>query len=431
MTSHSRYAFRLKRAAAVAAAATAAWSLVLVPTSQAAAADASLPLGDANLEETRSSQTLADGVTLTRIVRGTEPAQAGQINTTTRGPWVVNVLTIDPHKTHGHLEATYGPDLAKTEKTTDLVRSSGALAGVNASFFTFTASMQYPGDPVGLGLYGGKLLSEPTRGSDEVNFVVDANSNRVLMGKLSWSSSVQNRQTEATLPLEYINHPPVVPGACSGLTDQTQCTLPGDVVQFTPEFASATPSGAGVEVVLDRHGCVVRTSTTRGTELTDSQTSLQAMGRDAASLLQVARQGSLKVTSTLINEQGEELPVRKGLFGVNGRYRLTADGQIVVPAGSGSFFARNPRTIAGTTQDGKIVLATIDGRMTTSVGTTMDETAAVAQALGMRDAVNLDGGGSTAMSVEGALVNRPSGTTERAVGDALVFMNTPYRGGKG
>ncbi|MEV7236392.1 phosphodiester glycosidase family protein [Streptomyces sp. NPDC051020] len=428
MTSHSRYAFRPKRAAAVAAAATAALSLILVPTSHAAAADASLPLGDANLEETRSSQTLADGVTLTRIVRGTEPAQAGQINTTTRGPWVVNVLTIDPHKTRGHLEATYGPDLAKTEKTTDLVRSSGALVGVNASFFTFTASAQYPGDPVGLGLYGGKLLSEPTRGRDEADFVVDANSNRVLMGQLSWSGSVQNRQTEATLPLEYTNHPPVVPGACAGLTDQTQCTLPGDVVQFTPEFAGATPSGVGVEVVLDRHGCVVRTSTTRGTELTDGQTSLQATGRDAASLLQVAGQGCLKVTSTLVNEQGEELPARKGLFGVSGRFRLTEDGQIVVKPGADN--SRNPRTVAGTTRDGQIMLATIDGRITTSVGTTMDETAAVAQALGMHDAVNLDGGGSSTMSVEGALVNQPSGKTERAVGDALVFMNTPYRGGK-
>jgi exopolysaccharide biosynthesis protein len=404
-------------------------SLVLVPTNHAAAADASLPLGDANLEETRSSQTLADGVTLTRIVRGTEPAQAGQISTTTRGPWVVNVLTIDPHKTRGHLEATYGPDLAKTEKTTDLVRSSGALAGVNASFFTFTASAQYPGDPVGFGLYGGKLLSEPTRGRDEVDFVVDANSNRVLMGQLNWSGSVQNRQTEATLPLEYINHPPVVPGACVGLTDQTQCTLPGDVVQFTPEFAGATPSGVGVEVVLDGHGCVVRTSTTRGMELTDGQTSLQATGRDAASLLQVAGLGCLKVTSTLVNEQGEELPARKGLFGVSGRFQLTADGQVVVEPGADN--SRNPRTIAGTTRDGQIMLATIDGRITTSVGTTMAETAAVAQAMGMHDAVNLDGGGSTTMSVEGALVNQPSGKTERAVGDALVFMNTPYRGGKG
>jgi exopolysaccharide biosynthesis protein len=83
--------------------------------------------------------------------------------------------------------------------------------------------------------------------------------------------------------------------------------------------------------------------------------------------------------------------------------------------------ARNPRTITGTTLDHKIVLATIDGRQTTSVGTTMDETAAVANALGLRDAVNLDGGGSTAMSIEGVLANHPSDPAgERSVGDALV-----------
>jgi exopolysaccharide biosynthesis protein len=430
MTSNARYFSDLKRAtAATTAVATAALALVLAPTSPAAAADSSLPLGDANLTETRSRQTLADGVTLTRIVRGTEPAPVNQINTTTRGPWVVNVLTIDPKKTNGYLAATYGPDLAKVEKTTDLVRSTGALAGVNASFFTFTASAQYPGDPVGLGLFGGKLLSEPTGESAEANFIVDAKSNKVLTGRLSWSGSVQNKKTKATLPLEFINHPPVVPAACATLTDPTQCAVPGDVVKFTPEFAAATPSGAGVEVVLDRHNCVVRTSTTRGTALKDGQTSLQATGQETASLLQVAGEGCLKETSTLKNEQGEKLKVSDSLFGVNGRYQLTADGQIVAPAGSGSMFDRNPRTIGGATKDGKIVLATIDGRMTTSVGTTIAETAAVADALGMHDAINLDGGGSTTMSVEGALVNQPSGT-ERAVGDALVFMNTPYRNGK-
>ncbi|MFC9909907.1 phosphodiester glycosidase family protein [Streptomyces sp. NPDC127197] len=420
------YRFGLSRAAA---ATVAALALLLAPTGQATAADPALPLGDVDLAETRTSQTLADGVTLTRIVRGTEPAPADQINTTTRGPWVVNLLTIDPRRTRGHLAATYGPDLARTERTTDLVRTSGALAGVNASFFTFTASAQYPGDPVGLGLYGGRLLSEPTGDPAEADFVVDARSNRAVMGKLSWSGSVQNRQTAASLPLEFLNHPPVVPAACATLTDQTECSEPGDVVRFTTEFAKATPSGAGVEVVLDRRGCVVRTSTSRGTTLTDGQTSLQATGRDTAALLEVAGQGCLRIASTLTDEQGEKLAVRPGLFGVNGRYRLTADGQIVVPPGSGSFFARNPRTIAGTTRDGRIVLATIDGRMTSSVGTTMDETAAVAHALGLRDAVNLDGGGSTTMSVEGALVNRPSGTAERPVGDALVFIDGAYRAG--
>ncbi|MGV5035725.1 phosphodiester glycosidase family protein [Streptomyces sp. NRAIS4] len=412
-----------------AAALTVAALLLLLapPAGRATAAEATLPLGDPGLTETRTTQTPADGVTLTRIVRGTEPAPADQINTTTRGPWVVDVLTIDPGRARDHLRATYGPDLAHTEKTTELVRSSGALAGVNASFFTFTGSAEYPGDPVGLGLYDGRLLSEPTGDSTEADLVVDADRNRVLTGRLSWSGSLHNRRTGATLPLTYVNHPPAVPAACADPADPTRCTVPGDVVRFTPEFAGTTPAGAGVEVVLDRHGCVVRTQLTRGTHLTPGQTSVQATGADAAALLHTADGGCLRTDSVLSDEQGRRLPVHPGLFGVNGRYRLTAHGRVVVPAGSGSFFARNPRTIAGTTREGEIVLATIDGRMTTSVGTTMDETAAVAHALGLTDSVNLDGGGSTTMAIEGTLANHPSGPAERAVGDALVFVPGPYR----
>ena len=73
------------------------------------------------------------------------------------------------------------------------------------------------------------------------------------------------------------------------------------------------------------------------------------------------------------------------------------------------------------------MIVTVDGRRTGSVGTTMRETAAVVRALGLRDAVNLDGGGSTTVSVRGALVNQPSGSAERAVGDALVYVDTPFR----
>lgn len=398
----------------------------LVSSAPSAQADAeTLPLGDPDLAETRTVRTLAPGVTLTSIVRGTEPASPDQIDTTSRGPWRVHVLQIDPDTASGQLQATFGPDVAGVEKTTELVRLADALAGVNASFFTFTASQQFPGDPVGLGLYGGQLLSEPDVSPDEVDMVVDSTSSRVLVGHLAWTGRIQNRRTDDSLELEYLNHPPVVPTACTDMVDQTQCAEPGDLVRFTPDFAPTTPSGPGVEVVLDRLGCVVQRSTTRGIALAAGQTSLQATGQDAAALLHLTAAGCLNTKLTLTNSEGESLPLRPGVFGVNGRFQLTDDGTVVVPDGSGSFFARNPRTIAGTTPDHTIVLATIDGRQTTSVGTTMDETAAVAQALNLQDAVNLDGGGSTTMSVRGDLVNQPSGTTERAVGDALVYLDSP------
>src|SRR5437763_3655420 len=97
----------IRRAAAIDAAVLAASALGLVPAGRAVAGTDHLPLGDPDLAETRSVVTLADGVTLTHIVRGTAPAPQDQINTTTRGPWVVNVLTIDPSHARGRLEATY------------------------------------------------------------------------------------------------------------------------------------------------------------------------------------------------------------------------------------------------------------------------------------------------------------------------------------
>ncbi len=47
----------------------------------------------------------------------------------------------------------------------------------------------------------------------------------------------------------------------------------------------------------------------------------------------------------------------------------------------------------------------------------------MARALGMRDAVNLDGGGSTTMVVGGQVINSPSDAAgERPVGDALLVL---------
>jgi exopolysaccharide biosynthesis protein len=79
-----------------------------------------------------------------------------------------------------------------------------------------------------------------------------------------------------------------------------------------------------------------------------------------------------------------------------------------------------------------VLLITIDGRQPGySAGTTNRESAAVALALGATEAINLDGGGSTAMAVARLrgdstayeIVNKPSDPQgERAVGNALVVV---------
>lgn len=87
---------------------------------------------------------------------------------------------------------------------------------------------------------------------------------------------------------------------------------------------------------------------------------------------------------------------------------------------------RNPRTAVGRRADGTVLLVVVDGRNAMAAGLTMFELRQVMEALGCRDAVNLDGGGSTTMVVRGQVVNHPSDNREfdaegeRVVANAIV-----------
>jgi hypothetical protein len=85
---------------------------------------------------------------------------------------------------------------------------------------------------------------------------------------------------------------------------------------------------------------------------------------------------------------------------------------------------RHPRTALGLSQDGKtLYLVVVDGRSTASVGATCAELATLMQGLGAYHALNLDGGGSSAMFVRGqGVVNRPSDGTERVVANHLAVF---------
>ena len=88
----------------------------------------------------------------------------------------------------------------------------------------------------------------------------------------------------------------------------------------------------------------------------------------------------------------------------------------------GWFIKRNPRTFAGIDAQGRTVLVTVDGRSADALGLSVPETAHVARSLGMVDALNLDGGGSTTMVVNGQVISHPSDASgERPVGDALLI----------
>lgn len=82
---------------------------------------------------------------------------------------------------------------------------------------------------------------------------------------------------------------------------------------------------------------------------------------------------------------------------------------------------RNPRTAIGYTKDNDLILITADGREGHSVGLTLVELANFMKSLGCVDAINLDGGGSTVMYVNGAIVNKPQQIGGIALSNAMVI----------
>ena len=85
---------------------------------------------------------------------------------------------------------------------------------------------------------------------------------------------------------------------------------------------------------------------------------------------------------------------------------------------------RHPRTAAGIDAEGHLILMVVDGRQSSSRGATLDELTFLMEEVGCLEALNLDGGGSTTLVLDGSLVNRPAGgSEEREVVSALLVLS--------
>jgi len=215
------------------------------------------------------------------------------------------------------------------------------------------------------------------------------------------------------------------------------CTDEGELIHFAPIFGQITVAGEGVEVALDNTGTVVEVRARRGGEIPRDGSVLSGTGDGAEWLTANAPLGAELRMDSRVLADGEPVTLGATAAIVNGGPRLLAAGVPAISAAAEGFHweedpgfyyrfgvRRNPRTLAGVTADGTLLFVTVDGRQPGwSVGASFEESALIMQSLGATEAVNLDGGGSTAMAIGDGLVNRPSDATgERPDGDAIVIL---------
>jgi exopolysaccharide biosynthesis protein len=174
-----------------------------------------------------------------------------------------------------------------------------------------------------------------------------------------------------------------------------------------------------------------------------SVTYLKTGGNIADSDTSKKWQRNVNMNGAVFVKQGKELyidkAVQNGWFDsmtgfedilVTGPLLVKNDSLTVLP-GTSLVINKHPRTAIGLRNKRKVVLMTLDGRTGEAIGVTLNELADFMVLLRCRDAVNLDGGGSSTMWINGkpfnGVVNMPCDNKkfdhegERAVSDILII----------
>ncbi|MFJ4876880.1 phosphodiester glycosidase family protein [Streptomyces sp. NPDC088745] len=358
-----------------------------------------------------------------------------QDGTDARAPQRVHVLRVDFRKFRGTIGTEFGPTLFGPERLTDLMASTGALAGVNGQWF-------YDSAPGGLYVKDGKLIGSATRGRAGLMLRDGGRSADVD----TYTSRVTLRAGTQSIEVDGVNRQPGVVWNCGGVggdvpTQKAQhdfrCTDDSELVKFTPEWGAA-PSGAGAEAVLDARGKVVAVNASRGAAIPAGGSTVQATGSGAQWLRRNVAVGKTVAFDEQVQDgRGRRVQLTRGTTILQVGPALVRDGRVAVNAqtdgiireGADQTFTynwtvrANPRSMVGVDDRGRLLLVVVDGRQAgRSEGLGVARAAELMRQLGAREALNLDGGGSSVMATaRDGIVNRPSDSTgQRSLGNALL-----------
>lgn len=374
---------------------------------------------------------------------GLRTVYTGEDGGETTGPWVVHVLGIEPDLYND----TVTPELATEvvpgrETLTSISDRTDSLAAMNGGYFVIGENDGTPGDLAGISVIDGALVSEAVDGRTSLTLPPGSGEGADIAAISDTMTATSS--DGATSEVDGLNRKPGLIRGCGGdggdrPTEQPRhdftCTDASELIAFTPDFGANTEPGPGVEAVLDSSGRVIEVRGTRGSTIPENGSVLSGTGKAARWLLAHAKaRKTINITTNITSGSALLAP---GTGVVNGGPRLLSNSEPDITAYAEGFVwpdnpefyyrfgvRRNPRTVAGVTPEGTLLLVAVDGRQPGySAGASFEESARIMRALGAEEAVNLDGGGSTTITIGEELMNRPSDPTgERPIGDALVLL---------
>ena len=294
--------------------------------------------------------------------------------------------------------ALAGDQLGAARTLTEAARSHGAVAAINGDFFYSAHGGLYPLGPV---VQGGNIVSAPWSKQSVLAFSRE---------RSVWAGPAEGLRLGAQsadgkwTPIQGVND---IPGANAMSVFNGRW---GDVLSIGAEgcFAAFASPLDGARHASDQFACGPLT----GVAIPAGGYVLVGRGA-AAEWLKVHTGGGILT--------GYASPIGTLEFMVGGSHVLVQNGvPTQLPAD-----AWHPRSMIGVDGAGFLYLVAIEGYGENIGGMTLRELQAYAVALGLTNAINLDGGGSTGMFVKSGVVNRPSDGRERAIASLVEVGRAP------
>jgi len=321
-------------------------------------------------------------------------------------PVKINLLRLDLKKVR--LDVHHALDKAiGLETTSSIATRKGAVAAINAGFFRLDKS-DFAGDNVGFLKIDQQLLSEPAMDRVALGITNLKKRTEILIGRWTFSGYLRWKSRD---------HPNILMGLNREVKDN-------EVILFTPAFAISLPDRPDEFRVVVRknrvtHACLA------GCGIPSDGFVLAGKGARGRFLQQLQPKDKIRFRWDAGRDAPEVgKPSEDAVAGVpqlikNGKIDITWEQE---KASKAFAETRHPRTAVAKLKDGKFLMMTVDGRQPgVSVGMTLQELAGYLLSLGAVDAMNLDGGGSTTMYLDGKVVNTPSDKDgERKIGDAIL-----------
>ncbi len=279
--------------------------------------------------------------------------------------------------------------LASKSTITTLARKNNSLVAINGTYFK-----PQTGVPLGTLMINGKMYTGPIYNRVAMGIF----DNGFDMARLELNAQVKS--FKGNVKVDNINQPRM---------------LSTHVIVYTPEWGSFAPPSPkyGKQIAVEK-GKIISIGTQ---SMPIPQNGYVIVGPDERlAKIYKAKHVDLDI-KTIPNWENVKHIISGGPY-------LVKNGEVFVDMTEqklGAIGGKNPRTAIGYTQDGNFIMVAVDGREGASVGLTLKELAWFMKSIGCTNAMNLDGGGSTVMYVNGRVVNMPKVKGGIALSNALTI----------